>query len=66
MTARAALLGALALLAGCAQPVAMRDPRGGGTAVCAQSLDGLDPWSQTYACAAAYAEQGWVEQRNPP
>jgi len=44
----------------------VRDPRGGGIAVCAQSLDGLDPWSQTYACAAAYAEQGWVEQRNPP
>jgi hypothetical protein len=56
----ASLLVALGLLSACADDLALRNPRTGETAVCPQSLAGLDPWSQTYACATAYATQGWV------
>lgn len=53
------ILTACALTA-CAGDVAMKNPRTGETETCRQSLMGLDPWSQTYACAAGYAAQGWV------
>jgi hypothetical protein len=53
------------LTAGCADDIVMRSPRTGETATCAQSLASWDPWSQTYACAAAKAEQGWVVTHQP-
>src|ERR1700722_9656442 len=52
-------------IAGCANDVLMQNPRTGETATCAQSLAGWDPWSQTYACAAAKAEQGWTISSYP-
>jgi hypothetical protein len=55
----AALMVFVCSIAGCANDVAMQNPRTGETATCAQSLAGWNPWSQTYACAAAKAEQGW-------
>ena len=56
----AALIVLGCLIAGCADDIVMQNPRTGETATCAQSFAGSDPWSQTYACAAARAEQGWV------
>ena len=53
------------LLAGCADDIVMQNPRTGEIATCAQSLSGWDPWSQTYACAAAKAEQGWAITQYP-
>lgn len=49
-------------LAACASDsnVAMQDPRTGETVTCRQSLAGLNPWSQTYACVTEHAAQGWV------
>jgi hypothetical protein len=54
-----ALILAAALFAGCANDIVLKDPRSGASVACAQSLGGLDPWSQTYACAARHAAQGW-------
>jgi hypothetical protein len=55
------LLACAALLAavGCADDVTMRNPRTGATEVCRQSLQGLDPWSQTMTCVANHEAQGW-------
>lgn len=52
----------LCLLSACASDsdVAMENPRTGETMTCRQSLTGLDPWSQTYACVTELATQGWV------
>ncbi len=50
-------------LAGCAsdRDVVMQDPRSGETTTCQHSAPlGLDPWSQTYACVAQHAAQGWI------
>ena len=62
---RAALVALLALLAGCESDVVMQDPHSGRTATCEQSLYGLAPWSQTYACVGAHATQGWVRVGEP-
>lgn len=59
MRAIALAMAAASMLAACANDVVMRDPRTGQSAVCRQSLSGLDPWSQTDGCVAAHAEQGW-------
>jgi hypothetical protein len=61
----AALIALALLVAGCARDIVMQNPRTGETATCAQSLSGWDPWSQTYACATAKAEQGWVVTSYP-
>ena len=53
------LLLAAAMLAGCAADVVMRNPRTGETAVCRESLMGLNPWSQKEACVGEYLTQGW-------
>lgn len=42
------------------QDVVMENPHTGKTEVCGQSLQGLDPWSQTMACVTAHEVQGWV------
>jgi hypothetical protein len=44
---------------GCADDVAMTNPRTGMTQICQESLGGLNPWSQTMACVANYEAQGW-------
>ncbi len=59
----AALLG-VALLAGCGTgDVPMRQPQTGATALCRESLHGLDPWSQNDACVAGYEAQGWIREQ---
>jgi hypothetical protein len=52
-------------ITGCTNDVMMQNPRTGETATCAQSLAGWNPWSQTYACASAKAEQGWTISSYP-
>jgi len=52
------------LLGGCTEDVAMRDPQTGRTEICAQSLQGLDPWSQTMNCVANHEAEGWVRASN--
>jgi hypothetical protein len=54
------LLLAATLLGGCAEDVTIEDPQTGAVALCQQSLQGLDPWSQTDACVAGHMAQGWV------
>jgi hypothetical protein len=60
-----ALILATALLAGCANDIVLKDPRSGASVTCPQSVGGLDPWSQTYACAAGHAAQGWTVVSGP-
>lgn len=48
------------LLAGCAADVVMENPRTNTTAVCRESLRGLNPWSQKEACVGDYITQGWI------
>jgi hypothetical protein len=45
---------------GCADDVVMENPRTGMSAVCQQSLRGLNPWSQTMACVSSHEAQGWI------
>ena len=56
------LMAATCWLTACASDtdVAMQDPRTGDTTTCGQSFLGLNPWSQTQACVAQHAAQGWV------
>jgi hypothetical protein len=54
-----ALILAGAMVAGCANDIVLKDPRSDASVTCPQSLGGLDPWSQTYACVARHAAQGW-------
>jgi hypothetical protein len=56
---------AAGMFAGCASGIVIKDPRTAASATCAQSLAGLDPWSQTYACAAQQAAQGWRVVNGP-
>lgn len=56
-------LAAAGMLAGCAQDVAMRDPKSGATVTCPGG--GVNPWSQNYACAAGLAMQGWTRPNAP-
>jgi hypothetical protein len=54
-----ALCVAAVLLTDCSHDVVLQNPRTGENTVCPQSFAGWNPWSQTYACATAKAEQGW-------
>jgi len=57
------LLGVLAtagVLAGCAEDVALVNPRTGQTAVCPASAHGIDPWSQQEACIGEHIAGGWI------
>jgi hypothetical protein len=47
------------VLAGCAADVVMLNPRTGDTAICRESLRGLNPWSQKKACVGHYTAGGW-------
>jgi len=48
------------LLSGCAADVVMVNPRTGETAICRESLQGLNPWSQKEACVGDYITRGWT------
>jgi hypothetical protein len=52
---------AACVLAGCASDVVMMNPRTGETAVCRESLRGLNPWSQKEACIGHYIAGGWIK-----
>jgi hypothetical protein len=54
-----ALIIAACLLAGCAADVVMVNPRTGEAAMCKESLQGLNPWSQKEACIGDYIARGW-------
>ena len=54
------LIIAVALLSGCAADVMMVNPRSGETAICRESLRGLNPWSQQEACVGNYIARGWT------
>jgi len=55
-----ALIVATYVLTGCAADVVMVNPRTGETAICRESLEGLDPWSQKEACIGEYVAGGWI------
>jgi hypothetical protein len=55
----AAIIAAVSL-GGCATDVIMVNPHTGATAVCRESLHGLNVWSQKTACVGGYLTQGWV------
>jgi len=59
------MLIALVGLAACAPDVAMTNPKTGERVVCAGTPGGVNPWSQSYACAAGLAAQGWVRAEKP-
>ena len=51
------IIAAAGLVAGCAQDVAMVDPRTGDTTICRASP--LNPWSQQESCIGDHIAQGW-------
>jgi len=54
------LLAAAGLLTGCAADVVMVNARTGETAICRESLRGINPWSQKEACIGHNIAAGWV------
>jgi hypothetical protein len=50
----------LCLLAGCADPVTVQNPRTSETVTCGSQNWELNPWSQHDSCVAGYLAQGWV------
>jgi len=54
------LIIAAGFLTGCAADVVMVNPRTGETAICRESLQGLNPWSQKEACVGDYITRGWT------
>lgn len=54
---------AILLLAGCAQPVTVQNPKTGQTVLCKTPADEWNPWSQADACVAGYLAQGWTIAR---
>jgi hypothetical protein len=55
-----ALIVATYMLTGCAAEVVMVNPRTNETAICRESLRGLNPWSQKEACIGEYVAGGWI------
>ena len=55
-----ALLAMAAALGGCAEDVALVNPRTGETAVCPASVQGVNPWSQQETCIGDHIAGGWV------
>ena len=50
----------LLLLAACAGPVTVQNPRTGETVTCGTAGWEWYPWSQHDACVAGYLAQGWT------
>jgi hypothetical protein len=48
------------LLAGCAEPVTVQDPRTGETVLCKTAGSEWNPWSQDDACVADHLAQDWT------
>ena len=57
------LAAAVFLLAGCARPVAVQNPRTGETLLCKTAAAEWNPWSQADACIADHLAQGWTIAR---
>jgi hypothetical protein len=55
-----ALVSLLAALAGCAEPVSVRDPHTGETVLCKTAASEWNPWSQDDACVSGHIAQGWT------
>jgi uncharacterized lipoprotein YajG len=51
------------LLAGCAQPVTVQNPKTGETVLCKTPASEWNPWSQDDACVSGYLAQGWTIAR---
>jgi hypothetical protein len=48
------------MLAGCAEPVTVENPRTGQSLVCSDGAGDWSPWSQQEACVAGHLAQGWT------
>jgi hypothetical protein len=48
------------LVAGCAVPAIVQNPKTGETVTCSTPSSEWDPWSQSDACVAGRLAQGWV------
>src|ERR1700760_1358137 len=48
------------MLAGCAAPVTVENPRTGQSLVCGDGARDWSPWSQQEACVAGHLAQGWT------
>jgi hypothetical protein len=48
------------LLTGCAADVVMLNPRTGEKAICKESLQGFNPWSQKEGCVGRHIAEGWI------
>ena len=57
------LVAAVFLLAGCAAPVTVQNPRTGETLLCKTATAEWNPWSQAEACVADHLAQGWTIAR---
>jgi hypothetical protein len=55
-----ALTVALALLAGCADPVVVQNPKSGEKLLCKTPASEWNPWSQDDACVAEHIAEGWT------
>jgi len=55
-----ALLVVSGFVTGCAGDVMMVNPRTRETAICRESLRGLNPWSQQEACVGDHIARGWT------
>jgi hypothetical protein len=54
------LAAAVFLLAGCAEPVMVQNPRTGEMLTCKTPGSEWNPWSQADACVADHLAQGWT------
>jgi hypothetical protein len=55
---------ALALLAGCAEPVTVLNPQTGETVLCKTAASEWNPWSQSDTCVAGHLAEGWTIVRS--
>jgi hypothetical protein len=53
----------LFLLAGCANPAVVHDPKTGETVTCSTPASEWNPWSQADACVAGHIAEGWMVVR---
>ena len=56
-------LTAILLLAGCAAPVTVQNPKTGEMLPCKTAAAEWNPWSQADACVADHLAQGWMVAR---
>jgi len=53
----------LAVLAGCAAPVTVQNPKTGEAVTCSTPVSEWNPWSQSDACVASHIAAGWMIAR---